>query len=149
MTADLAEQMGDNVGFMLMPGNDPNAPVALGGESLPFAITTAAKNPDVAAAYIDFLTDANAAKVLVDTNNLPAMKDAPAPAEGVSADVATAWQKLNEADGVIPYLDYTTPTFSDDISGAIQELLAGKQSPAEFTAGRAGEVRRVGGVPLT
>ena len=39
-----------------------------------------AKNPDVAAAYIDFLTDANAAKVLVETDNLPAMKDAPAPA---------------------------------------------------------------------
>ena len=87
------------------------------------------------AAYIDFLTDANAAKVLVDTNNLPAMKDAPAPSGGVSADVATAWQKLNEADGVIPYLDYTTPTFYDDISAAIQELLGGKQSPTEFTAG--------------
>ena len=89
----------------------------------------------MAAAYIDFLTDANAAKVLVDTDNLPAMKDAPAPAEGVSVDVANAWQKLNEADGVIPYLDYTTPTFYDDISAAIQELLAGKQSPTEFTAG--------------
>ncbi len=51
-------------------------------------------------------------------------------------EVANAWQKLNEADGVIPYLDYTTPTFYDDISAArIQELLAGKQSPTEFTAG--------------
>ncbi len=135
VTADLAEQMGEDVGFMLMPGTDPNAPVALGGESLPFAISTAAKQPDVAAAYIDFLTDANAAQVLVDTNNLPAMKDAPTPPAGVSADVATSWQKLNEADGIIPYLDYTTPTFPDEISGAIQELLAGKQSPEEFTKG--------------
>ena len=73
--------MGDKVGFMLMPGKDPNAPVSLGGEDLPWAITAAAKNPDVAAAYIDFLTDANAAKVLVDTDNLPAMKGAPAPTE--------------------------------------------------------------------
>ena len=61
---------------------------SLGGESLPYAITSAAKNPDVAAAYIDFLTDANAAKVLVDTDNLPAMKGAPAPASGVSVEVA-------------------------------------------------------------
>ena len=36
---------------------------------------------------------------------------------------------------MIPYLDYTTPTFYDDISGAIQELLAGKQDPAAFTKG--------------
>ena len=104
----------------------------------------------MAAAYIDFITDANAAKVLVDTDNLPAMKDAPAPAGRPAAPTSpTAWQKLNEADGVIPYLDYTTPTFYDDISGAIQELLAGKQEPAEFTAGRAEGVRQVGGVPLT
>ncbi len=135
VTADLAEKMGDKVGFMLMPGKDANAPVSLGGESLPFTITSAAKQPDVAAAYIDFITDANAGKVLTDTNNLPAMKGAPAPAAGLSADVATAWQKLNDADGVIPYLDYTTPTFYDDISGAIQELLAGKQDPAAFTKG--------------
>jgi raffinose/stachyose/melibiose transport system substrate-binding protein len=135
VTADLADRMGDKVGFMLMPGKDPAKPVSLGGESLPFTVTSSAKKPDVAAAYIDFLTDANAAKVLVDTNNLPAMKDAPAPSGGVSAEVATAWQKLNDADGVIPYLDYATPTFFDDISSAIQELLAGKQGPAEFTKG--------------
>jgi len=133
LVADLTKLMGDKVGFMLMPGKDPNAPVSLGGEDLPWSITSSAKNPDVAAAYIDFLTDANAAKVLVDTDNLPAMKGAPAPAGGLSVDVANAWQKLNEADGVIPYLDYTTPTFGDDLGGAIQELLSGKQDPAAFT----------------
>jgi raffinose/stachyose/melibiose transport system substrate-binding protein len=135
LTADLANEMGDNVGFMLMPGDDPNAPVSLGGESLPYSITTASKNPDVAAAYIDFITDDNAAQVLVDTDNLPAMLGAPAPSGGVSAEVAQAWEKLNQADGVIPYLDYATPTAFDDIGGAIQELLAKKQSPTEFTAG--------------
>ena len=135
VTADLEERMGDKVGFMLMPGEDPANPVALGGESLAFAVTSAADKPDVAAAYLDFLTDANAAQVLVDTGNLAAMKGAPTPAEGLNAEVATAWQKLNEVDGVVPYLDWTTPTFYDDISAAIQELLAKKQSPEEFTAG--------------
>ncbi len=135
LTADLAKEMGDNVGFMLLPGNDPNAPVALGGESLPYSITTASKNPDVAAAYIDFLTDANAAKVLVETDNPPAMLGAPEPTSGVSVEVAQAWEKLNQADGLIPYLDYATPTAGEDIGGAIQEMLAKKQSPTEFTAG--------------
>jgi raffinose/stachyose/melibiose transport system substrate-binding protein len=36
---------------------------------------------------------------------------------------------------MIPYLDYTTPTFFDDISGAIQRLLAGKDDPSAFTKG--------------
>jgi raffinose/stachyose/melibiose transport system substrate-binding protein len=127
--------MGDKLGFMLMPGKDPNSPVSLGGEDLPWSITSSAKQPDVAAAYIDFLTDANAAKVLVDTGNLPAMKGAPAPSSGVSVDIANAWQKLNDADGVIPYLDYTTPSFYDDITAAIQNLMGGKQDPAQFTKG--------------
>jgi raffinose/stachyose/melibiose transport system substrate-binding protein len=70
------------------------------------------------------------------------MKGAPAPEGGLSADVATAWAKLNEADGVIPYLDYTTPTFYDDISAAIQELLAGKQAPAKFTEGVQGDFEK-------
>ena len=135
ITADILKAMGDKVGFMLMPGKDPASPVSLGGESLPFAITSASKHPDVAAAYIDFLTDANAAKVLVETDNLPAMKGAPAPQGALNVQIAQAWQKLNAADGVIPYLDYTTPTFYDDITAAIQELLAGKQSPSQFTAG--------------
>jgi raffinose/stachyose/melibiose transport system substrate-binding protein len=133
--ADLTKAMGNKVGFVPMPGKDPNNPVSLGGESLPFAITSASKHPDVAAAYIDFLTDANAAQVLVDTDNLPAMKGSPAPSGGLSADAATAWQKLNQVDGIIPYLDYTTPTFYDDITAAIQELLGGKQSPSAFTSG--------------
>jgi raffinose/stachyose/melibiose transport system substrate-binding protein len=134
LTADLAKQMGDDVGFMLMPGQDPASPVSLGGESLPFAVTSAAEQPDVAAAYIDFITDANAAKVLAETDNLPAMKGAPAPAGALAGEVAAAWQKINEVDGLIPYLDHTTPTFSDQVSGAIQELLGGEQGPAEFTA---------------
>src|SRR3954452_5764813 len=136
ITADAEKIMGDKLGFMLMPGKDPNSPVSLGGEALPWAITSSAKQPDVAAAYLDFLTDANAAKVLVDTGNpLPAMKGSPAPSSGTAVEVAQAWQKLNDADGLIPYLDYTTPTFYDDISSAIQNLLGGKQDPAAFTKG--------------
>jgi raffinose/stachyose/melibiose transport system substrate-binding protein len=137
LTADLNDQMGDDVGFMLMPGTEEGAdPVALGGESLPWAITSQSENKDVAAAYIDFLTDANAANVLADTGNLPAMPvDAGAIPEGLPREVYDQWTRLNEADGIIPYLDYTTPTFYDDISAAIQELMGGKKDPAQFTAG--------------
>jgi raffinose/stachyose/melibiose transport system substrate-binding protein len=63
------------------------------------------------------------------------MKGAPAPTGALAVEVADAWTKLNEADGIIPYLDYTTPTFYDDISSSIQDLLAKKKDPAEFTAG--------------
>jgi raffinose/stachyose/melibiose transport system substrate-binding protein len=137
LVADLAKAMGDDVGFMLLPGSEAGAePVALGGESLAFAVTSKSEHPDVAAAYIDFLTNGEAATVLAETGNLPAMPvDASAIPDGLPGEVFAAWQTLSESDGLIPYLDYATPTFYDDLSGAIQQLLAGRQDPAEFTGG--------------
>jgi raffinose/stachyose/melibiose transport system substrate-binding protein len=143
LVADIADQMGEDAGFMLMPGAEEGAdPIALGGEGLPFVITSKSENPDVAAAYIDFITNDDAATVLAETGNLPAMPvDDSAIPEGMPAEVFEAWGQLNDSDGLIPYLDYTTPTFFDDISGAIQQLLAGRQDPAEFTAGVEGKFR--------
>jgi raffinose/stachyose/melibiose transport system substrate-binding protein len=137
VTADLADQMRSDAGFMLMPGAESGAdPVALGGESLPFAVTSKSEHPEVAAAYIDFLTNPEAATVLAETGNLPAMPvDESAIPEGLPAEVFAAWGKLSSSDGLIPYLDYTTPTFYDDISAAIQQLLAGKDDPSQFTSG--------------
>lgn len=137
LVADLAEQMGDDVGFMLMPGEEAGAdPVALGGEGLAFTVTSKADKPDVAAAYIDHITSSEAATVLAETGNLPAMPvEESAIPDGLPAEVFEAWGTLAETDGLIPYLDYATPTFYDEISGAIQQLLAGRQDPPEFTSG--------------
>jgi raffinose/stachyose/melibiose transport system substrate-binding protein len=136
LIASLVQTMGDNVGFELVPGNSAGEPpVSLGGESLPWAITSKSKHPDVAAAYIDFLTNANAARVLVQTNNLPAMPTDAQPDNSLSKDVFAAWKKLNDAEGLVPYLDYSTPDFYDQITAAIQRLLAGKDSPQGFAKG--------------
>lgn len=136
LVADLVKRMGNKVGFMPMPGQTAGAPpVALGGESLGFGITSASKHPAVGAAYINFLTDAHAAKVLAQTGNLPAVPggDKYIPS-GLPAQVYASWRKLSADDGLIPYLDYTTPTAGDDFAGSIQKMLALKETPSAFTA---------------
>jgi raffinose/stachyose/melibiose transport system substrate-binding protein len=136
LLADLTDAMGDRLGFMLMPPREEGGPpLALGGESLPFAITSKAEEPDVAAAYIDFLTNADASQVLVETGNLPAMAATAEPATAAGADVFAAWRSLTEEDGLVPYLDYATPSFYDDITAAVQRLLASRVTPDEFTTG--------------
>jgi len=137
LDADLVKAMGDKVGFMLMPGGDANGgqPVSLGGESLPWSVTSKSKVADVAAAYIDFLTNADAAKALAETDNLPAMKTDVQPTGSLNQEVFKAWKQLSETDGLVPYLDYTTPTFYDDITASLQRLLGNKVKPAPFTAG--------------
>jgi len=136
LLADLTERMGDRLGFMLVPPREAGGPsLALGGESIPFAVTSKSENPDVAAAYIDFLTNADASKVLVETGNLPAMESTAQPSTPAAEDVFEAWRALNEQDGLVPYLDYATPTFYDDITAAVQRLLAGRVAPDAFASG--------------
>jgi raffinose/stachyose/melibiose transport system substrate-binding protein len=134
ITSDALTALGDKLGFFLMPGKEAGAePVSLGGESLPWGITSKSKHADVAAAYIDFITNAKAADVQVETDNLPATQATTEPSAPVQKEIFAAWKQLNDTDGLTPYMDYATPTFYDDFSGAVQKLLAGKTSPDAFT----------------
>lgn len=134
-TAALDPVMGDNLGFFAPPpAVAGDAPSTTGGTSLPFTITSASKNPDAGAAYINFLTSDEAMKVIAETGNLPVLGSAAlAPATGGGRDVYAAYEQVTTSGNLLPYLDYATPTFSDTLGAALQDLLAGKQTPAEFT----------------
>ncbi|MFI7612342.1 extracellular solute-binding protein [Nonomuraea terrae] len=134
LLADLQKALGDDLGFMLPPGSTADAPpVATGGTGLPFAITAKSPNPDAAAAYIDFITSADAMKVLADTGNLPVADTADQSVpDGPQKDVFTAFGTASAENGLVPYLDYATPTFADTLGAALQDLLAGKATPQEF-----------------
>ncbi len=128
------DAMGKDVGFFLMPpaqsGDDP---VALGGEGLPFAITTGSDQPEAAAAYIDFITNEHAVQVITETGGLPAPKGAPSvPSGTVLGDIFTAWDQLNATDAIVPYIDIATPTFYDTITASVQELMADEVDPEGF-----------------
>jgi raffinose/stachyose/melibiose transport system substrate-binding protein len=136
ITFDALKGLDDKLGFFLMPGREAGSePVSLGGESLPWSITAKSKNADVAAAYIDFITNQKAADVQVETDNLPAMQPSIEPKTPVQKEIFAAWKQLNDTDGLTPYMDYATPTFYDDFSGAVQRLLGGKLTPEAFTKG--------------
>lgn len=132
--ATLSTALGTDVGFVVLTGANGKA-VTQGGEGLAWAMTSKTKNPDVAAAYIDFITNAAASTVLAATGNLPAV---PPPsykpkAGTLAADILTEWDTISTTDGLVPYLDYATTTFYNTLSAGMQELLAGQQTPAQFT----------------
>ena len=132
--ADLAESMGDSVGFI--PAPEGNAGLqATGGTGIPFTITSAAKDPNVAAAYIDFITSDEAMEVLAETGNIPVNKtaDFAADQDGVIADVMVAFSEVSSNGTLLPYLDWATPTFDQDLGDALQALLDGQGTPSSFT----------------
>ncbi|WP_181805804.1 extracellular solute-binding protein [Streptomyces shenzhenensis] len=134
--AVLEPKMNTNVGFTALSPAAGQPPLTQGGEGLAWAMTSKSKHPDVAAAYINFLVDGNGMKVLADKGNLPALPQAGyQPAAGtVDADILDEWKAVSEKDGLLPYLDYTTPTFYDTLTAAVQELTAGQLSPQAFGA---------------
>ena len=132
LVADLAEAMGDDVGFVLTPAGASGQNLVTGGISIPWAIPANAENPDAAAAYIDFITNSEAMTVVTEAGNLPVVDAGAQQVEGLLAEVFTAWAQAGEEDLLVPYLDYATETFYDTITAAVQDLLAGQRSPQEF-----------------
>jgi raffinose/stachyose/melibiose transport system substrate-binding protein len=134
LTADLKSALGDDVGFMLLPAREDGALATLGGEGLPWAISSKSKNADAAAAYIDFITSDDSAQVITDAGLLSATTAEVTVPEGIDTEVYDAWTRANEEDAIVPYLDWATPTMYDTSTAAIQELLAKKTTPDEFAA---------------
>ncbi len=132
LQADLAEAMGEDVSFVLPPKAQA-APVATGGTGIPWAVSSKTKAPDAAAAYIDFITSEDAMAVLAKTENLPVADTAQQKApNALGQDVFTAFGTAVEDDSLVPYLDYATPTMSDTLGAALQDLLAKKATPEQF-----------------
>lgn len=132
--ADIKKPMGNSLRMMLPPAPAGQQHATTGGESLALSITQKSKHPNVAAAYINFLTNKHAAKVMADTGNLPAVPGATSPKSkyAVDKDMFRDWKTINSVDGLVPYLDYSSPTFYDTITAALQELIGGSLSPKQF-----------------
>jgi raffinose/stachyose/melibiose transport system substrate-binding protein len=120
------------VGFFLLPPPAGKSLSTLGGEGLPWAISSKSKNADAAATYINFITSPSSMQVVADNGQLTATKARVKVPSGLDTEVYNAWTKANEADAIVPYLDWATPTMYDTITAAIQELMAGKTAPSSF-----------------
>jgi raffinose/stachyose/melibiose transport system substrate-binding protein len=133
LLADLVDAMGDDLGFMLPPPSAGATNVATGATSIPFAISSATENPDAAALYLDFITNADAMSLVAENGLIPSVDPAGQQTESAAqADVFAAWDTVTADDGLVPYLDWATPTFYDTIAAAIQELLAGELESDAF-----------------
>jgi len=123
LAADLPKNAAD-LGFWAPPQTT-------GGESLPLSVVSKSKHPDVAAAYIDFMTSAHAMDVGTENGLLPVSPPGSAKPSGpLMPDIFTAWQNVSRTDGLVPYLDYTTPDFADTLQSELQKLLGGQSDPA-------------------
>ena len=124
-------------GFFLLPPQQQGGPaVSTGGAGFPLSIAAGTEHADAAAAYIDWMTSDHASDLLLNTGQIPLHTGASTAAlqQGtLLADVVNATATATADNGVVPYEDWATPTFYDTMTAAIQELMANRISPEEFT----------------
>ena len=95
-------------------------------------ISTKAKQPDLAAAYLDFITGPSAAQALVDTQQVPAATNGSAePGDPLGKEVKEGWDKLVKDGGLTLYPDWSSPTMLQTMGQTFQEMLAGRMSPQD------------------
>jgi len=115
--------------FFDMPAGKSGKVAAIGSTSVPIHIASKSKQPDLAAAYIDFIAGKPASQELVNTTQVPAILDATAkPTQKFGQEVAGGWQKLLDDGGLTFFHDWSSPTMLETIGQSFQELLAGKAS---------------------
>ena len=126
----IGEALKDDVGFFLPPPvNEGDPSNATGSFGAAFEISANGKNPDVAAAFLDFLASQEVGTVVAEAGDLPSfpLDQDVEPRYGVDAEIQQAFEQVNEADGLIPYLDAATPTMGADVLWpGTQDLIAGK-----------------------
>jgi len=123
-------------GFIAMPPLAPGGPlVSTGGPGFPLSIASSSRHPDVAAAFIDWMTNDAAAQALVRSGEIALNKGftptGVQPGTVLSDMLATA-ARLRDADAIVPYEDWSTPSFYNTLTASFQELLGGKVTPGQF-----------------
>jgi raffinose/stachyose/melibiose transport system substrate-binding protein len=130
--ATVREGLGDDGIFFNMPPGESGKLVNIGSTSFPMHISAKTKNPDLAAAYLDWIAGPDAAQELVATQQVPAAIDATAePGDPLGQQVKDGWDQLVEAGGLTLYPDWSSPTMLQTMGQSFQEMLTGRISPQD------------------
>lgn len=128
------EAMGENVAFFLTPpvvAGDP--PRSVGSFGLQLHLGTKSQNPDVAAALLDWLTNADTASALASIGDIPSIASdtAPSGASPLTLQGYEGFAEASGAGGLLPYLAWASPNYFEVDFPVFQELLADRITPQQ------------------
>src|SRR5699024_3278973 len=132
LAPDMEAVMGEDLRFLAPPPGAAGSVAPTGGTGIPFSIPSAAANPEVAAAFIDYITSDEAMELIAENGGMPVNRTAElAPDAGVNKDIYEAFDMVSTEGTLLPYLDYATPSFADTAGATIQEVIGGQAEPAD------------------
>ncbi|NRQ32220.1 extracellular solute-binding protein [Nonomuraea sp. NN258] len=130
--AALEKKLGDDVGFFLMPSATGEPAKVASGASVAYAISAKTEHPNVAAAFLDYLSSPEAAQLQFDTGFMPVNTKVDLTGDGLSREIATAFTPVAQADGIVPFPDFASPGMIDKLTPGVQGLISGKTTTDDF-----------------
>jgi raffinose/stachyose/melibiose transport system substrate-binding protein len=130
-TADMAKENPD-IRFANMPVGKSGKRVQTGSLSVPYHVSVKSEHPDVGAAFIDHITNADAAEILIANGRVPAVPTDIEADSPIANDTIAAWKELKDDDGLALYPDWATNTMYDTMAAAMGGILGGKLDGPTF-----------------
>ncbi len=130
-----------NFKLIAFPLATAGSSAAIATGDLPWSVPVKAAHADLAAQYINFITDPANNGTWIANGQVPASVSGTEATDvtannivGVSADAIVNWGALVKGGTTLPFPDWATPTFYDTISKSAQSLAANKMTPQKFVA---------------
>ena len=120
---------GSNFGFFLTPPVTKGTPPrATGSFGYSFHVSSRSTKVPASAAFLDFMANEDTAKAFFAGGDIaPIAVQSPQLKSGqVFEDIYTSWTDVLESDGLLPYLEFATPTAAEVLYPQLQEILEGR-----------------------
>lgn len=136
--AELSAAMGDEVAFFLMPPvRKDDARRATGSVGYGWHITASSRQADLAAEFIDFMTQEAFAIQLTaggDLSPIDLGDRAPRMPSRLAGQIFAAWQSVLANGSLMPYLDFSAPIGAEVLYPTMQSIIAGEVAAEEGLA---------------
>lgn len=130
--ATIEDEMGDSAGFFIFPhSGESDAPVA-SGSSVAYSVSSRSEHPDVAAAFLDYLSSSEAAEIQAESGFMPINSEASVDTESLFGEVATEFTPVAESNNIVEFAGFATPEMVDLIPSELQGIISGQMTPEEF-----------------
>ena len=132
--AAVQEEMGDDAGFFILPGTSADAQPVASGSSVAYSISSQSEHPDVAAAFLDYLSSPEAAVIQVDSGFMPVSSDAEIATDGLLGEIATEFTPVAEHSNIVPFPDFAAPGMVDRLTAGQQGIISDQMTTDEYLA---------------
>ncbi|MEU0568168.1 extracellular solute-binding protein [Nonomuraea sp. NPDC005983] len=130
--AALQKAMGDDVGFFLLPSTTEQPKNVASGASVAYAVSSKTRHPNVAAAFLDYLSSPEAAKIQFEAGFMPVSTRTELGGDGLPQEIAAAFTPVAQHNGIVPFPDFASPGMIDKLTPGVQGLISGRTTTEDF-----------------